>query len=1079
MLVPTDKTGSLGYHFIPLTHVFQLALHLTVRFAIYYIFVSKMGIEKILIANRGEIVPRIIRTCKELGVKSVCLFTKEEANNTYLRIADYSFCLKSAAGYLDIQEILDVAKMFEVDAIHPGYGFLAENADFARLVRSAGLIFIGPTAEQLKLFSQKQSARQLAIDLGIPVLPGSNLLSSLSEAIAAAGQVGYPLLIKSSGGGGGMGIDRCDHEAELIAKFDRIKNSGQSLFGIDGVYLEKLLLEPRHTEIQIFGNGEGEVIHLGDRECSIQRRYQKLIEETPAAFFTEEIRARMVSAALKLAESVRYKSVGTVEFLVNGNEFYFIEVNPRIQVEHTVTECVWRVDIVDLMIREAAGELADFPRNLTPIGHAIEARINAEDPENEFSPSSGVITEAQWGENSPELRIDTWIAPGSRVTGEFDPLLCKVIVRADNRREAVQQMAKALTEVRIRGVQTNVEYLQKIFESENFVTGLITTKFIDKFNYHSHSARVLQGGMYSLVQSYPGRLGYWSIGIPPSGPMDQLAFRLVNRILGNSDNAAGIEMIFDGVTLQFRSETLVALGGAEMEVFIDGKRQLNAWWKAIKIGSGQTLQLGKVISIGCRSYLAVAGGFDVGNYLGSTATFPLGKLGGLHGEVLRAGDILQINSNSTPHIHEGFLLPKPLQPVYSSDNRWEIGVIYGPHGAPDFFTESSIQQFFATDWRVHHDSNRLGIRLCGPKPTWSRADGGEAGLHPSNIHDCEYAVGSVNYTGDMPIILTVDGPSLGGFVCPVTVVSSELWKVGQLKANDRVRFVRISYENAVKQEKKLEEILASISARIIPLSLESAFTANVSELLQFNDSKTQFPHAIAYKSEGNEAWVQYRIAGDKYLLIEYGEMILDLRLRVRVYALMEVLKLRNVAGIHELSPGVRSLQIHYDSQILPLPHLIQLLKEAEMEVNHVDITKIPSRLLRLPLAFRDCWTLAAIEKYRQVVRPTAPYLPDNVDFVARINGLQSADEVREILTSATYLVLGLGDVYLGAPCAVPIDPRHRLVTSKYNPARTFTPEGAVGIGMRVLIQWTTDEYINAIINQYYIAVNFFLINCLS
>ncbi len=375
--------------------------------------------------------------------------------------------------------------------------------------------------------------------------------------------------------------------------------------------------------------------------------------------------------------------------------------------------------------------------------------------------------------------------------------------------------------------------------------------------------------------------------------------------------------------------------------------------------------------------------------------------------------------------------PAPaLAPAYGS--HWDIGVLYGPHGAPGFFTEDSIATFFATDYEVHYNSNRLGVRLLGPKPEWTRSDGGEAGLHPSNVHDCVYAIGSVNFTGDTPVILTCDGPSLGGFVCPVTIARAELWKVGQVKPGDTIRFRRIGFDDA--------------------LALELAMDGAIRDLGPLPGLPVQAPAAMSscilatLPASGTRPAVAYRQAGDKYILLEYGPNVLDLRARLRVHLLMEALTALRLPGVRELSPGVRSVQIHYDSRVLAQAALLGHLMALETQLPAVAGLRVPSRIVHLPLAFEDSATLGAVARYRETVKAEAPWLPNNVDFIQRINGLDSRDMVRDAIFDASYMVMGLGDVYLGAPCAVPLDPRHRLLTSKYNPARTHTAEGTVGIG---------------------------------
>jgi urea carboxylase len=345
---------------------------------------------------------------------------------------------------------------------------------------------------------------------------------------------------------------------------------------------------------------------------------------------------------------------------------------------------------------------------------------------------------------------------------------------------------------------------------------------------------------------------------------------------------------------------------------------------------------------------------------------------------------------------------------------WTLGVLDGPHGAPDFFTPDDIAMLYGTRWTVHYNSSRTGVRLIGPKPQWARTDGGEAGLHPSNIHDNAYAVGAVDFTGDMPVILGPDGPSLGGFVCPVTVVGEELWKLGQLRPGDTVRFERVPV----------------LAAERVTQTSEPAH-----DCILYRDP-----------AAGEGTGVVYRRSGDQNVLIEYGPLVLDLNLRFRVHALMNWLDAHRLPGIVDLTPGIRSLQVHFDPRVLSHDALLAHLQQAERELPAVDAMRVPNRIVHLPLSWDDPSTRIAIERYMQSVRPDAPWCPSNIEFIRRINGLNSIDDVKRIVFDARYLVMGLGDVYLGAPVATPLDPRHRLVTTKYNPARTWTPENAVGIG---------------------------------
>jgi urea carboxylase len=647
------------------------------------------------------------------------------------------------------------------------------------------------------------------------------------------------------------------------------------------------------------------------------------------------------------------------------------------------------------MVREAAGELQLPAEAHAPRGAAIEARVYAEDPFKRFQPSTGTLTQVTFPQHA---RCETWIETGSEVTPHYDPLLAKIVVHGETRAEALQRLRAALAATRIDGIETNLDYLRQIARDETFARGEITTGYLQDFAYAPRSIDVIEGGTQTTVQDYPGRIGLWAVGVPPSGPVDDHAFRIANELVGNPEGAPGLEITLSGPSLRMSCDALIAVTGAALAARADGEPLPQ--WQAVKVRAGALIELGAVQGAGARAYLAVRGGLDVPRYLGSAATFMLGRFGGHGGRALRAGDVLHIGDGAATEP-----LPRATAPRYP--DVWEIGVLHGPHGAPDFFTERDIAAFFATTWQVHHNSDRTGIRLIGPRPEWARKDGGEAGLHPSNIHDNAYAIGTIDYTGDMPIILGPDGPSLGGFVCPATIAKAERWKMGQLKAGDGVRFVELS---------------------------ACAGGAGPDPVLGGTEASAGRPRVV------------YRRAGDDYLLVEYGPLELDLALRFRVHTLMLALEQRRVRGIVDLTPGIRSLQIHYAPELLATDELLGLLAAIERELPAVDEIEVPTRIVHLPLSWEDPATLLAIEKYTRVVRKDAPWCPSNIEFIRRINGLASKGDVREIVFAASYLTLGLGDVYLGAPVATPLDPRHRLVTTKYNPARTWTPENAVGIG---------------------------------
>ncbi|VVE33572.1 urea carboxylase [Pandoraea horticolens] len=998
--------------------------------------------DTVLIANRGEIACRIARTLRRMNIRSVAVYSDADRNSLHVGAADVAVALGGnapAESYLRTDLIIAAAKATGAQAIVPGYGFLSENAGFAAECEAQGIVFVGPTPEQMEQFGLKHAARELAELAGVPLTPGSGLLADVDAARSAAAVIGYPVMLKSTAGGGGIGLTRCNDETELVAAFESVQRLGKSFFANAGVFVERFVDHARHVEVQIFGDGRGNVVTLGERDCSLQRRNQKVVEETPAPNLPTQVRKRLLAAARRLGQSVGYRSAGTVEFIYDAAKeaFYFLEVNTRLQVEHAITEAVTGVDLVEWMIRTAAGEPPVLDQDVSGRGASIEVRVYAENPLRNFAPSPGVLTQVAFPD---DVRVDTWVETGTEVSAHYDPMIAKIIVFGDDRKEAIARLQGALAQVRLGGIATNLDYLRAIAGDQAFAAGEVSTRALDSFRYAPASIEVLEPGTYTTIQDYPGRVGYWNVGVPPSGPMDDWAFRLANRIVGNAQHAAGIEATVMGPTLRFWSDAVIALAGAPADAELDATPV--PFWAPIHVKAGQTLRMGKA-NAGCRTYLAVRNGFDVPLYLGSRATFVLGAFGGHAGRTLRASDILPIADAALPAtrdlapVHAPEALPAILVPRYGKT--WDIGVLYGPHGAPDFFTQASIDKFFAAEWEVHYNSNRLGVRLNGPKPEWTRVDGGEAGLHPSNIHDCEYALGSINFTGDMPVILTRDGPSLGGFVCPVTIAKAELWKVGQVKPGDRIRFRPISFDDALALERAQDAFLATWDAAPLAQVPDSP-----DDRLHVWPDATPILHQVSAQGERPKAVV--RQAGDKHVLVEYGENVLDLNLRFRIHALMGALHAQAIDGVLELSPGVRSLQVRFDSRVISQRALVDRIATTDDGLRDVLTMRVPSRVVYLPMAYEDSATLDAVARYRQSVRDKAPWLPSNTEFIRRINGLDSAQRVQDTVFAASYMVLGLGDVYLGAPCAVPVDPRHRLLTSKYNPARTYTAEGTVGIG---------------------------------
>lgn len=445
-------------------------------------------IRKILIANRGEIAVRIIRACRDLNISPVAVYSEADATALHVRLADEAYLLgpaPSAESYLRIDKIIEVAKASGADAIHPGYGFLAENAGFARAVTAAGLIFIGPSAEAMDMMGSKTSARQVAQAAGVPIVPGAvDPVRTSEEAERIAGEIGFPVMLKAAAGGGGKGMRLVFEPDELLPALDRARSEALSAFGDDAVYIEKAVEVPRHIEIQVFADQHGNVAHLGERECSIQRRHQKVIEECPSPINSAELRAAMGAAAVQLTSAVNYSGAGTIEFLVSDvtREFYFLEMNTRLQVEHPVTELVTGFDLVREQIMVASGAELSFTQDDVHMnGHAIECRVYAEDPENNFLPSPGKISYLRVP-CGPGIRDDGGVASGAEVSIYYDPMISKLAAWGRDREEAIDRMRRALDEYFVEGIKTTLPFFRAIVRDQEFRDGKLDTGFIPRFN---------------------------------------------------------------------------------------------------------------------------------------------------------------------------------------------------------------------------------------------------------------------------------------------------------------------------------------------------------------------------------------------------------------------------------------------------------------------------------------------------------------------------------------------------------------------------------------------------------------------
>ncbi|KAI6372278.1 hypothetical protein MCOR25_003795 [Pyricularia grisea] len=1007
-------------------------------------------IKSILIANRGEIAVRIIKTLRTMGIKSIAIYSALDAAAEHVQIADVAWPLVGdtvSETYLSHNQILDAAKETDADAVIPGYGFLAENADFAAKVEEAGLVWIGPTPDQMRDLGLKHRAREIAEAAGVPTVPGTALLNDSAQAMAEAGRIGFPVMIKSTAGGGGIGL-RVSYDVESLKEdYESVQRLAASNFGDAGVFMERFVQRARHIEVQVLGDGKGAVITVGERDCSLQRRNQKVVEECPAFFVPREVRQRMRKAAVDLASAVSYRNVGTVEFIydVDKEDFFFLEMNTRLQVEHPVTEEVMGLDLVESMVQVASGQAITYqPQAVdTDDKFSIEARIYAESPLQSFNPSSGKLLDVQFPDNA---RVDTWVRSGTELSSSYDPLIAKIIATDCSRSAAIDRLLEALRSTKITGVETNVEYVAQIVASPEFRAGNFTTKTLDTFAYQPRAIEVLEPGPGTTVQDYPGRTGYWHVGIPPSGPMDNCSLRMANKLVGNEEGAAGLECSIQGPKLLFHCDAVVAVAGALADVAIDG--QMVDSTKAIQIRKGQSLSVG-IPRSGCRSYIAFqGGGLQVPDFYGSRSTFTLGRLGGHNGRALQCGDLLRLEHQPVSEAMRSEPVALPRLPVPTGPvSQWKVAVIPGPHGCPDFFITNGYQELFTASWTVHYNSNRSGIRLRGPTPQWARADGGSAGLHPSNIHDSPYAIGSISFTGDDAVVLTGDGPSLGGFVVFATVITAEMWKFGQMRPGDQIQLVPVHRNWALDQAAILDQTVEKLVVLPDWSATEAAGTLTQEHLT-----------SQAVTLVDGEDGVICRPFGDRALLLEFGQHDgFNLLQTFQIASLVRQHKASPIPNVEELVPGVRTLLVLCHTLATVDKALDELKSRVPALIQDLP-TALPSRRVRLPFVFDDSVSQAAVDRYMTTIRSSAPYLPSNVEFLRELNfPNEGVGAVREALESGDFLVLGLGDVYLGSPCAVPLDPRHRLFGTKYNPSRSFTPRNSVGIGGQYMCIYATDS----------------------
>ncbi|KAF1948745.1 biotin-dependent car [Byssothecium circinans] len=745
----------------------------------------------------------------------------------------------------------------------------------------------------------------------------------------------------------------------------------------------------------------------------------KVIEECPSPFVEKhpELRKKLGDAAVRLAESIKYGSAGTIEYLVDdkSGDFFFLEMNTRLQVEHGITELCYAVDLVELMLRQADAELVgkggldgDGLKAIQPTrpsGAAVEARIYAENPLKDYAPSPGLLQKVEWKDVTGG-RVDTWVFTGSRVTPNYDPLIAKTMVHSQSRDEAIIGLTTLLTDSSICGPPTNLEFLAEILQDPLFKAGKTMTSFLEDFKYIPHVIDVISGGAYTLIQDLPGRPSVGK-GIPHSGPMDPLAFQIANMLVGNPRGKEGLEITLSGPELRFVGPAVVALCGAPMETTLDGKEF--PMWTRVKIEAGQKFKIGKTTGGGCRSYLAVYGGFtNVADYFGSKSTSPLVAIGGYQGRALAPGDLLQITAE-LPDTISAISFPERVRPEYKT--HWEIKAMVGPHDE-GYLDPPFIEEIYTTKWKVSHNASRSGIRLVGPVPKWARKDGGEGGAHPSNLIEYGYPIGTLNWTGDDPCIFPVDCPNFGGFVSSTTVIRAEWWKLGQLKAGNTLKYIRVSLEDALKKRKSNDLYLDSIERTI-------------REGGAFDKEK---------EGDGNVPRVRYRQGGDDHLIVEYGDENFDLNHRCRSI----------ISALHNTVGCCTTLLLYYDGSKLPRSDLIVHLQTLESQLGDLRSTKVPTRLFKLPLSFESTLQTQATERYMLNQRPHAPYLPDNLSFVAKNNAF-TPQQLKHIYLTGQFIAVVVG-FFCGNTVSLPVDPRNRMSCPKMNPSRVFTPEGTVSWG---------------------------------
>lgn len=640
-----------------------------------------------------------------------------------------------------------------------------------------------------------------------------------------------------------------------------------------------------------------------------------------------------------------------------------------------------------------------------------------------------------------------------------DPLLAKVLHHAPDRSQAIKQLSDVLSHSAICGPPTNLDFLLAILQSSKFQEGDTVTQFLSTFEFRPPVIDVLSGGSYTLVEDFPGRPTIGK-GFGHGGPMDPIAFQLANALVGNALGKEGLEITLTGPDLAFFGDAVVAITGAAISATIDGK--VMPMWQKVRVFAGQRLTIGKTLSnSGCRAYLAVYGGFsNIAEWFGSKATVPMTLVGGYQGRPLRTGDLLRITDTIPPELDDSqpLSVPEALLPNYTEE--WNIQVMHGPY-CEGYLAPEDIELWYTTTWEVSHNSARGGIRLVGPRPKWARADGGDGGSHPSNVIEYGYPMGGVNFTGDEPVIFANDCPDFGGFVVPFTIVKADYWKMGQLRAGNKVKFHPVSLESALERRRQSDSFVQSIVNGLSSGSFDEA--QGLVDFIPTTSSVSQPAIIKLLEETTSRPKVTYCQGGEDYLLVDYGDASFDINHKCRTTALKQKLEtstgpIRFSAtgeGIYNTVCIGNSMMIYYNGLVIPQSQLLDYLVSLEDDLGDLRIIMMPNRTFVLPVTFTHQRLRECIERYTANQRPTASYLPDTFKFVADNNGI-TVEEYRKVWLTAEFVCVGVG-FFMALPECLPADPRQRLNAPKMNPSRTFTPEGTISWGGSCLAIYPVDS----------------------